>query len=197
MTYAEPLPVITAFAASPDRGRGLARDMRVRWGMAELGMAYDVALLSFAEMKQAGHLARNPFGQIPTYEAGDLVLFETGAILMHVARVAAERGNTALLPADPDGRDRVAAWMFAALNTVEPPILERSAAFIAERDKPWYADRLPLLDERINVRLAQLSEALGEREWLTGVFSAADILMVHAVRRVEATGLLDPFPVIR
>lgn len=182
-------PVITAFAASPDRGRGLARDMRVRWALEEVGRPYDVRLVSFAEMKQPAHLALNPFGQIPTFEDGDVALFETGAILLRIG----ER-HPGLLPDDPVARARAVAWMFAALATVEPPIVERAATFLMERDQPWYEARLPLLDDRIHARLAPLSARLAGADWLDGGFSAADILMIHALRRLESSGLLEQHP---
>lgn len=152
-------PTITAFEASPDRGRGLARDMRVRWAFEEVGQAYDVRLVSFAEMKQPAHLALHPFGQIPTYEAGALALFESGAIVLHIA----ER-HAGLLPADADARARAIGWMFAAVSTVEPPIVERSMAGILERDEPWYDARLPMLEDRVRTRLAELSRRLGDAE---------------------------------
>jgi len=182
-------PIITAFERSPDRGRGLARDMRVRWALEEVGQPNDVRLVSFAEMKQPAHLARHPFGQIPTYEDGDLVLFESGAIIFHIA----ER-HRGLLPTDADGRARALAWMFAALNTVEPPIVNRSMAFILEHDKPWYAERLPMLDGQVRDRLGELSRRLGDAEWLDGAFSAGDLLMVTVLRRLEGSGLLEEFP---
>ena len=179
-------PTITAFESSPDRGRGLARDMRVRWALEEVGQPYDVRLVSFEALKRPAHLARNPFGQIPTYEDGGLVLFESGAIIRHIA----ER-HPGLLPDDPDARARAVAWMFAALNTIEPPILDRSFAVLLERDKPWHADRLPLLDDRVRTRLAQLSARLGDADWLDGPFSAGDLMMVHALRRLDGSGLLE------
>ncbi|EYD76867.1 Glutathione S-transferase [Rubellimicrobium mesophilum DSM 19309] len=182
-------PIITAFERSPDGGKGLARDMRVRWALEEVGQPYDVRLVSFREMKEPEHRARHPFGQIPTYEEGDLVLFESGAIVLHVA----ER-RAGLLPDDPNARARAIAWMFAALGTVEPPILERATAVIAERDKPWTKERLPLVDDRIRVRLGDLSAHLGGADWLDGGFSAGDLLMVHALLRLGASGLLDEYP---
>lgn len=184
-------PTITAFASSPDRGRGLARDFRVRWAFEEVGQAYDVRLLSFAAMKEAGHLALHPFGQIPTYQEGDLALFESGAIVLHIA----ER-HDGLLPADPDARARAIGWMFAALNTVEPPIFERSIAAIVEREKSWYAERLPMLDERVRTTLGRLAARLGEAEWIDGGFSAADLLMVTVLRRAQAFGALEDFPTL-
>ncbi|WP_414552853.1 glutathione S-transferase family protein [Stenotrophomonas forensis] len=182
-------PILTAFATSPDRGQGLARDMRVRWALEELGVAYDVQLLTFAEMKQPAHLARNPFGQIPTWQDGGQVLFESGAIVLHLAEQ-----YPGLLPRDPYARMRAIMWMFAALNTVEPPVVERSMAWVLEREQPWYAQRLPMLDERVRTRLAQLSAALGDSAWLDGGFSAGDLMMVAVLLRLKSSGLLDEFP---
>ena len=180
---------ITAFEASPDHGRGLARDMRVRWALEEVGQPYEVRLLSFKALKEPAHLAVHPFGQIPTYDEGDLSLFETGSILLHIA----ER-HAGLLPNDADARARAITWMFAALSTVEPPIVDREAAVLLDRDKPWYEARLPILDGRVRARLDQLSDRLGEIDWLDGQFSAADILMVTVLRRLESSGILDDYP---
>jgi glutathione S-transferase len=180
---------ITAFESSPDRGRGLARDMRVRWALEEVGQPYEVRLVSFGEMKQPAHLALQPFGQIPTYEEDGLSLFESGAIILHIA----ER-HAGLLPEDANGRARAIAWMFAALNTVEPPIVERSMATILEHDQDWYEDRLPVLDDRVRKRLDQLSDRLGTAEWLDGAFSAGDLLMVTVLRRLERSGMVDDYP---
>ena len=179
-------PTITAFKTSPDRGRGLARDMRVRWALEEVGQAYDVRLLSFAEMKEPAHLALHPFGQIPTYQDGDLALFETGAIVLHIAQ-----GHAGLLPADANARARAIGWMFAALSTMEPPILDLQTAVLLERDKPWAEQRLPLVEDRIRVRLGQLSPRLGGADWLDGEFSAGDLMMVSVLIRVS--GLLDEY----
>ena len=184
-------PTLTAFATSPDRGQGLARDMRVRWALEELGIAYDVQLLSFAQMKQPAHLARNPFGQIPTWQEGEQVLFESGAIVLHLAEQ-----HPGLLPADPDARLRAIMWLFAALNTVEPPIVERSMAWVLEREQPWYAQRLPMLDERVRTRLSQLSAGLGAAPWLDGGFSAGDLMMVSVLLRLKSSGIVDEYPVL-
>ena len=180
---------ITAFERSPDRGQGLARDMRVRWALEETGQAYDVRLLSFDAMKEPAHRALHPFGQIPTYEEGNLALFESGAIVFHIAQ-----RHAGLLPDDPHARARAVAWMFAALNTVEPPIFERSIATILERDKSWYAERLLVLDDRVRVRLNELSDWLGDADWLDGAFSAADLLMVTVLRRLNGSGMLESYP---
>lgn len=182
---------ITAFAQSPDRGRGLARDMRARWALEEVGQPYAVRLLTFKDMKEPAHLALHPFGQIPTYEDGDLVLFESGGIVFHIA----ER-HAGLLPDDANARARAIAWMFAALSTVEPPILDYEIPGYTERDKPWYAERLPILEGRIRVRLDELSRRLGDADWLDGAFSAGDLLMVTVLRRLEGSGILDDYPVL-
>lgn len=182
-------PTITAFERSPDGGKGLARDTRIRWALEEVGQPYDVRLLSFQAMKQPAHLALHPFGQIPTYEEGDLALFETGAIIL---RIAERHGG--LLPDDPDARARAITWMFAALNTVEPPILDLMIVRIVEGDRPWAAERLPLVVDRIRARLEQLSACLGDRQWLDGTFSAGDLLMVSVLLRLRASGLLSDYP---
>ena len=182
-------PTITAFEQSPDRGEGQARDMRVRWALEEVGRPYDVRLLSFRAMKEPAHRALHPFGQIPTYQEGGLVLFETGAIVLHIA----ER-HPGLLPAEADARARAITWMFAALNTVEPPIVEQEAAVITERGKSWYAERLSLLADRVRVRLDELSDRLGRADWLDGAFSAGDLLMVTVLRRLDGWGILEEHP---
>jgi glutathione S-transferase len=184
------VPTITAFKSSPDKGVGLARDMRVRWALEEVGQSYDVRLVTFKELKQPAHLALQPFGQIPTYEDGDVALFESGAIVFHIA----ER-HAGLLPGDGAGRARAISWMFAALNTVEPPIIERDYVKYFEADKSWQAERFAMVDDRIRTRLDQLAAALGEPTWLAGPFSAADILMVHAIRRLEGSGILEEYPI--
>ena len=179
---------ITAFERSPDRGRGLARDMRVRWALEEVGQPYEVRLVSFEAMKQPPHRALHPFGQIPTYEEGDLALFESGSIVFHIA----ER-HAGLLPADPDARARAITWMFAALSTMEPPIVEREAAILLERDKPWHAQRLSMLEDRVRGRLGELSRRRGDADWLDGAFSAGDLLMVTVLRRLGTSGLLEDY----
>ena len=185
------IPVITAFERSPDRGQGLARDMRVRWALEEVGQPCGVRLVSFEAMKQPAHLALHPFGQIPTYEEGDLVLFESGAIVLHIA----ER-HAGLLPRDAHARARAVAWMFAAVNTVEPPILELATARIVEGGKPWAAERLPLVKDRVRNRLRQLAARLGDAQWLDGAFSAGDLMMVHTLLRLKPSGILDEFPAL-
>ena len=180
---------ITAFERSPDGGMGLARDTRVRWALEEVGQPYDVRLVSFAAMKEPAHLALHPFGQIPTYEEGDLVLFETGAIVLHIAERYA-----GLLPTDANARARAIAWMFASVNTVEPPILDITIAKLVEADKPWAQARLPLVLNRARERLKQLSARLGDADWLDGAFSAGDLMMASVLLRLRPSGVLNEFP---
>jgi len=182
-------PTITAFERSPDRGKGLARDMRVRWALEEVGQAYEVRLVSFEAMKQPAHRAVHPFGQIPTYEEGDLVLFESGAIVFHLAQ-----RHAGLLPDDVNARARAITWMFAALNTVEAPILDLQTTKFLEGDKPWYEQRLPIVKDRIRNRLGELSDRLGNADWLDGAFSAGDLMMVAVLLRLKVSGLLDEYP---
>jgi glutathione S-transferase len=184
-------PTITAFESSPDRGQGLARDMPVRWALEEAGQPYEVRLVSFAAMKQPAHLARQPFGQIPTYEEGDLALFESGAILLHIA----ER-HAVLLPDDANARARAITWVFAALATIEPTIVERETATYMERDKPWHKERMPMMEDRIRHRLNPLSARLGDAVWLDGDFSAGDLMMVTVLRRLSGSGLLNAYPTL-
>jgi glutathione S-transferase len=179
---------ITAFERSPDGGTGLARDTRVRWALEEVGQRYEVHLVSFRAMKEPAHLGLHPFGQIPTYEEGDLALFETGAIVFHIAQ-----RHAGLLPDDTNARARAITWMFAALNTVEPPILELVTAKLLEGDKPWHAARLPLVEERVRNRLKQLSNRLGDADWLDGAFSAGDLIRVSVLLRLKPSGILNEF----
>jgi glutathione S-transferase len=180
---------ISVFEKSFDQGAGLARDMRVRWALEEVEQPYDVRLVPWDKFKEEAHLARNPFGQIPTYEDGDLVLFESGAIVLHIA----ER-FPGLLPNDADARARAIMWMFAALSTVEPPIVDREVVEYLEEGKSWQGERYAMVDERIRARLGQLAARMGDGEWLDGAFSAADIIMVHVLRRLEGGTLLQEFP---
>jgi len=181
--------VITAFERSPDGGKGLARDTRVRWALEEVGQPYEVRLVSFRAMKEPAHLRLHPFGQIPTYEEDGLVLFETGAIVLHLAQ-----RHQGLLPDDANARARTIAWMFAALNTVEPPILDLVIAKFQEGDQPWAKERLPLVEDRIRRRLTQLAARLGDAEWLDDAFSAGDLMMVSVLLRLRPSGILDEFP---
>lgn len=182
------IPTLTVFERSPDRGQGLARDMPVRWALEEVGQPYDVRLVSFKATKEPAHLTRHPFGQIPTYEEDGFSLFESGAIVLHIAQ-----SHHGLLPDDTNARARAVTWMFAALSSIEPSIVEREMAMLLERDKPWYKDRLPVLDARVSDRLAQLSRQLGDTDWLDGEFSAGDLMMVAVLRRLGGSDLLHQY----
>jgi glutathione S-transferase len=185
-------PTITAFANSPDRGRGLARDMQVRWALEEVGQPYDVRLLSFKEMKEPAHLKLHPFGKIPTYEEGDLALFESGAIVLHIAET-----HKGLLPKDANARARAITWMFSALSTVEPPLVSFTEARLFDREKPWYEARLPEVEKSIRARLKELSARLGDAEWLDGEFTAGDLMMIGVLRRLSSSKILDDFSNIK
>lgn len=180
---------ITAFENSPDGGKGMARDMRVRWALEEVGLPYEVRLLSFKALKEPAHLALQPFGQIPTYQENDLTLFDSGAIVFHIAD-----HHPGLLPHDANARARAITWMFTAVSTMEPPMLEREVARFLEGEKSWHDERLPLIDSRIRRRLAQLSEQFGERLWLEDTFSAGDLLMISVLLRTRTSGILAEFP---
>ena len=182
-------PTITAFEASPDRGRGLARDMHVRWALEEVGQPYDVRLVSFAAMKEPAHKALQPFGQIPTYEEGALALFESGAIVLHIAET-----HDGLLPTDANARARAISWMFAAVSTIEPVVVQREVSILIEKDKAWHQERLALVIDRIRDRLDDLSARLGEADWLDGDFSAGDLMMVEVLRRLRGSDVLEDYP---
>jgi glutathione S-transferase len=176
---------ITAFADSPDQGAGLARDMIVRWALEEAGQPYAVRYVPWADFGKPEHRARQPFGQIPTYEEGDLELFESGAIVLHIA----ER-FPGLFPADANARARAITWMFAAVSSVEPVIVQREVVEYLESDRSWAGERMAMVEARIRERLGALSARLGDADWLDGDFSAADVLMVQALRRLEGSDLL-------
>ena len=182
-------PTVTAFARSPDRGQGLGRDMPVRWALEEAGQPYEVRLRSISELKEPAHRSIHPFGQIPAYENGGLTLFESGSIVFHIAQ-----SHAGLLPGDANARARAITWMFAALSTIEPPIVERSMATIFERDKPWFAERQAMLDDRLRGRLRDLSARLGDADWLDGAFTAGDLMMIAVMRRLKSSGILAEYP---
>ncbi len=184
-------PIVSVFDQSPDGGRGLARDMPVRWALEEAGRSYGIRRLSFAAIKEAEHIARQPFGQIPVYEEADLVLFESGAIVLHIAQAC-----PALLPAEHASRSRAAMWMFAALNTVEPPVWDYDMAGFLDRGKPWQAERNALLEQQLRTRLGQLAAQLGDAPWLEAAFSAGDLMMICVLRRIADAPLMDDFPAL-
>lgn len=182
-------PTITAYDWVPDFARGQVRDLRVRWALEEVGRPYQVRYLNQGSQKAPPHRAIQPFGQVPTFEDGDLTLFESGAIVLHVAG-----GHPGLMPSDPTARARAIEWAFAALNTVEPPIMDHAIATLFEADKPWSKPRLPAVKARIDERLGELSDRLGNRDWLDGNFTAGDLLMIAVLRILNGTDMLHSYP---
>lgn len=178
--------IITAFDWVPDFAKGQVRDLRVRWALEEVGEDYDVRYLRQGEQKEAGHRNRQPYGQVPTLEEGDLTLFESGAIVHHIAST-----RPGLLPPDAAGRARTVEWIFAALNTVEPLIMDLSIIDLFEADKPWSKPRRPAVETRIRERLQETAARLGNREWLENVFTAGDLMMVSVLRIIEHDPLLN------
>ena len=181
-------PTITGYDWAPDEGRGLVRDMRVRWALEEVGQTYDVRHLSWGEQKEPAHRARNPFGQVPTYEEDDIVLFESGAIILHIAD-----SRPGLLPTDRAGRESAVVWLFAALNTVEPVVWDLVISNVVEGDKPWSQERRPMVEARLRNRLDELSARLGDDEWLDGAFSAGDLMMVAVLRHLGGKPILADY----
>ena len=184
-------PILTVFADSPDQGQGQARDMPVRWAFEEVGEDYDVRPVPWKQFKEPAHRSRNPFGQIPTLEEGGLILFESGSIVLHIAEC-----GQGLLPADPDARARAITWMFAAVTTIQMPIVDREVVEYLEGDKPWADERMAMVDDRIRGRFGELAAHLGAADWLDGAFSAGDLLMVTVLRRLEGSDLLKEFPTL-
>jgi glutathione S-transferase len=183
-------PTITAFDWVPDFAKGQVRDLRVRWALEEVGQDYNVLYLGQGEHKQAPHRQRQPFGQVPTYEEGELILFESGAIVHHIAST-----RPGLLPTEPAARARTVEWMFAALNTVEPPMMDHAIATLFEAGEPWSKPRLPSVMARIDERLSELSDRLGDKQWLDGdTFTAGDLLMIAVLRMFEGQEPLLSYP---
>ena len=181
---------ITAFDWVPDFAKGQVRDLRVRWALEEVGQDYDVRYLSQGEQKGADHRQRQPYGQVPTLEEGDLTLFESGAIVHYIADT-----RPGLFPADPAGRAKATEWMFAALNTVEPPIMDLAIIDLFDADKPWSKPRRPATEARIRERLKETADRLGTRDWFDGAeFTAGDMMMVAVLRIIEDDPLLAEHP---
>ncbi|OBX36144.1 disulfide-bond oxidoreductase YfcG [Halomonas elongata] len=180
---------ITAFDWVPKDARGLVRDLRVRWALEEVGMPYDVRYLSLRDAKEPAHRSLQPFGQVPTYEENSLALFESGAIILHIAE-----SYSGLLPDDAHGRARAISWMFAAVDTVEVPMWDYAMATILEGDKDWTKARLPIIEERIRVRVSELSSRLGDAEWFDGTFSAGDLMIASVLRHPTGRRIAEEYP---
>lgn len=182
------IPTISVFERSPDRGMGLSRDMRVRWALEEVGQPYDVRLLDHQAVKGAEHRSLQPFGQVPTYEQDGLAMFESGAILLQIAR-----RYPGLMPSDPIGAAHAEQWVFAAMNSVEPAVSDMALVNVFEADQPWAEQRRPLSEKRMRGRLHDLSEWLGDKNWLEGEFTVGDLLMACVLHGLDGTGLVEEF----
>lgn len=182
--------IITAYDWVPDFAKGFVRDVRARWALEEVGEAYDVRYLPQGDQKQPDHRTLQPFGQVPTLEEDGLTLFESGAIVHHIANT-----RPGLLPSHPAARARAIEWMFAALNTVEPPVMDMAIVTLFEAGKSWSGPRKPSVAARIDERLAELSKRLGDSDWLDGeTFTAGDLLMADVLRNARSFGALDAYP---
>lgn len=184
---------VTTFSWVPDFARGLVRDMRVRWALEEAGLPYAETLIDFDVKDSAAYRAKQPFGQVPVYEDGALTLFESGAILHHIAQ-----DSDALMPADAAERAQVTTWLFAALNSLEPYVQALAEIDLFYPDEAWAKARRPGAEEALRQRLAELSAVLETRDWLTaGRFTVADLLMAMVLDILRHTDLLADYPVLK
>jgi glutathione S-transferase len=183
---------LSAFRWVPPFAQGLVRDLRVRWALEEAGIPYQEKLLGPGDQATAAYRALQPFGQVPAIEAGDLKLFESGAIVLHIA----ERSE-ALMPTDPNGRARTSAWVFAALNSVEPHVQSLTEIDLFHSREPWAALRRPMAEEAVQKRLAALEGWLGDRDYLEGRFTAGDLMMTSVLRILRHTGIVSDRPALK
>jgi len=187
--------VVTAFKWVPPFAKGLVRDLRVRWALEEAGLAYEAVLIGRDDQSSADYRAWQPFGQVPAYEEDGLRLFESGAIVLHIAG-RADAGE-ALLPADPAARARATEWMFAALNSIEPHLQNLAAIDLFYPDEDWAKARRPGAEQMARARLADLAAALGDKDWLAdGRFTAGDLLMASVLRILRHTDLVGEAPAL-
>jgi len=182
---------VSAFPWVPPFAQGLVRDIRVRWALEEAGLAYEERLLGPDYKTSKDYRALQPFGQVPSYEEGGLVLFESGAIVLHIAEC-----SDVLMPPDPAGRARVTAWMFSALNTIEPPVMALALVDHFHAGEEWTRLRRPGTIEAIQSRLTDLAACLDGRDYLEGRFSAADLLMTTVLRALRETDLVAQIPAL-
>jgi len=185
----EPIPVITAFRWVPDFAKGHVRDLRVRWALEEVGQPYRVRLVDGTSVKAVEHRCLQPFGQVPTYEQDGFNLFESGAIVLHIART-----RSGLLPSDPAAVAAAEQWVFAAMTSVEPAVQDLALVDIFEADKPWAEARRPLSMGRVRQRLEDLSRRLGDKDYLDGGFTAGDLMMTCVLQGLHPSGVLADFP---
>ena len=180
---------ITAFRWVPGFARGLVRDLRIRWALEEIERPYRVRLLDAMNPRPAEYFLEQPFGQVPAFRDGEVQLFESGAILIHLG-IEEER----LLPRDRNQRMRAIAWLIAALNSVEPMIFELASIDLFNRGQEWTAQRRPQVVEKIEARLQLLADALGDQEWFEGRFSIGNLMMVSVLRNLRHTELVAAHP---
>lgn len=177
---------VTAFKWVPPFAQGLVRDLRVRWALEEAGLRYEVKLLGDGEKDGADYRAWQPFGQVPAYEENGLKLFESGAIVLRIA----DRSEK-LLPGDPSARARAVEWMFAALNTIEPPIQNLAGIDLFAADQQWAKLRRPDAEGAVKTRLAELAAALADKPFVDGArFTVGDLMMATVLRILRHTNLV-------
>jgi len=189
MTMPARLPVITTYRWVPPFARGLVRELRARWAFEEVGIAYRVELIDHPYAKSEAHRRFQPFGQIPTYSDGAVEIFESGAIALHIARQ-----GSGLLPEDPAAQARAVQWLIAALNSIEPFVMDLAVVDVFEAGEDWSRARRPTVERKLRERLQDLSAALGGREFLDDAFSVGDLMMVSVLRGVDRTDILADYP---
>ena len=183
---------VSAFKWVPPFARGLVRDLRVRWALEEAGVPYRVRLIDFDDRETAAYRALQPFGQVPAYHDGELSMFESGAIVLHIAA-----GAPALMPTDAGGQARATTWLFAALNSIEPPIQNLAELDLFNADQEWARLRRPGLVAFVEQRLRELAASLGDSDYLeAGGFTAGDLMMVTVLRNLRHTDLMAKFPTL-
>jgi glutathione S-transferase len=186
---------ITALKRVPETAKGLVRDIRVRWALEEAGLPYTVRKLDMRmDLRQdrpADYLAESPFGQVPAYRDGDVAMFESGAIVLHIGEI-----SEALLPRDPQGRARATSWVLAALNNVEPATWNHAMLRVFYGGQDWAEQAKPIFEEAARKRLEPVAAYLGDKDWLEGEFTAGDLMMICVLKIAGRTGLLDDFPTL-
>lgn len=183
---------ISAYNWVPDFAKGLVRDLRVRWALEEAGLPYKVELINHREKNSESYRARQPFGQVPVYQEGDLTLFESGSIVLHIA------GKTeVLLPREDPARARAVMWIFAALNSVEPSFEGLAQCRVFSAGEPWTKEALPVFERQVKKRLTDIEQYLTGREWLEDRFTAGDLMMTTVLRRLSQNPLIGEHPTLR